>query len=127
MNLPIENASLGPLEDGLFDRLADGTLNEADRRALLLRLDAEPNGWRRCALAFLQEQAIEEAMEATGSKIQAFKIQERKRKPLMRWALAASTLIATFGIGLVSGTRLQARRGRELKRRDDERTAEKSR
>lgn len=41
----------------LLDRLVDGELNEAERRELLLRLDQAPQGWRRCALAFLEAQA----------------------------------------------------------------------
>jgi len=39
-----------------FDRLADGELSESERRQLLASLDQEPNGWRRCALAFLEAQ-----------------------------------------------------------------------
>ena len=39
-----------------FDLLVDGELSEADRRALLLQLEHEPDGWRRCALAFLEAQ-----------------------------------------------------------------------
>src|SRR5271165_2973202 len=38
------------------DRLVDGELGEADRRALLVQLEHEPDGWRRCALAFLEAQ-----------------------------------------------------------------------
>lgn len=39
-----------------FDLLADGELSEAQRRELLGRLDEQPEGWRRCALAFLEAQ-----------------------------------------------------------------------
>ena len=39
-----------------FDLLVDGELSEADRRTLLLQLEHEPDGWRRCALAFLEAQ-----------------------------------------------------------------------
>ena len=39
------------------DLLVDGELSEADRRALLLQLEHEPDGWRRCALAFLEAQS----------------------------------------------------------------------
>ena len=39
-----------------LDLLVDGELSEADRRALLLQLEHEPDGWRRCALAFLEAQ-----------------------------------------------------------------------
>jgi hypothetical protein len=44
-------------EDILFDRLVDGELSDAERRALLESLDAQPSGWRRCALAFLEAQS----------------------------------------------------------------------
>jgi hypothetical protein len=39
-----------------LDLLVDGELGESDRRALLVRLEHEPDGWRRCALAFLESQ-----------------------------------------------------------------------
>jgi hypothetical protein len=54
MNLSIENR--------LIDRLVDGELPDAERRELLLRFDAEPEGWRRCALAFLEAQTWRQAM-----------------------------------------------------------------
>src|SRR5687768_13637877 len=40
----------------LMDLLVDGELSEHDRRELLARLDETPEGWRRCALAFLESQ-----------------------------------------------------------------------
>ena len=46
--------STGP--EGRLDRLVDGELNETDRRELLLQFEREPEGWRRCALAFLEAQ-----------------------------------------------------------------------
>lgn len=33
-------------------------LGEADRRELLLRLEETPDGWKRCALGFLEDQAL---------------------------------------------------------------------
>ena len=41
----------------VLDRLVDGELSQAERRALLAALDDEPGGWRRCALAFLEAQS----------------------------------------------------------------------
>jgi hypothetical protein len=41
----------------LLDLLVDGELAEAQRRELLLALDNKPDGWRRCALAFLEAQS----------------------------------------------------------------------
>ena len=45
-----------PSDDRPLDRLVDDELSESDRRALLLQLDQEPGGWRRCATAFLEAQ-----------------------------------------------------------------------
>ena len=44
-------------DGALFDLLVDGELDPARRDELLLRLDTVPDGWRRCALAFLEAQA----------------------------------------------------------------------
>ena len=41
-----------------FDRLVDGELSPAEYQALLASLEDEPAGWRQCALAFLEAQAL---------------------------------------------------------------------
>src|SRR4051794_41175929 len=46
----------------LIDRLVDGELDPAGRRALLVHFETEPGGWRRCALAFLEAQSWREAL-----------------------------------------------------------------
>jgi hypothetical protein len=46
-----------PLDGRLFDLLVDGELDSIRRSELLSRLDTAPDGWRRCALAFLEAQA----------------------------------------------------------------------
>jgi len=43
--------------DRRLDRLVDGELPADQYRALLAALDEQPDGWRRCALAFLEAQA----------------------------------------------------------------------
>ena len=45
-----------------FDRLADDELSEEERRELLGRLDDEPGGWRRVALAFLESQCWKQSL-----------------------------------------------------------------
>jgi hypothetical protein len=58
MNEKMENPG-PPHEDELrFDRLVDGELSAEEYRALLASLDDEPGGWRRCALAFVESQAL---------------------------------------------------------------------
>jgi hypothetical protein len=40
----------------------DGELHDAKRRELLLQLEREPDGWRRCALAFLEAQTWRQSL-----------------------------------------------------------------
>lgn len=42
----------------MFERLVDGELSPDEYRALLTSLDDDPTGWRECALAFLEAQAL---------------------------------------------------------------------
>ncbi len=52
---------MNEVENGIesrLDRLVDGELSTAEQRALMARLETEPDGWRRCALAFLESQAL---------------------------------------------------------------------
>ena len=44
--------------DVLLERLVDGELDEARRRALLVRLEHEPDGWRHCAWPFWKPSAL---------------------------------------------------------------------
>ena len=44
--------------DARFERLVDGELAPDEYRELVASLDDEPGGWRRCALSFLESQAL---------------------------------------------------------------------
>lgn len=48
---------MNDLDDVRFDRLVDGELSRDEYRRLLESLDGEPDGWKRCATAFLEAQA----------------------------------------------------------------------
>lgn len=52
----------------LLDLLVDGELDESDRRELLLWCERDPEGWRRCALAFLEAQCWSQQMRSAGAK-----------------------------------------------------------
>jgi hypothetical protein len=54
-------------DDARFDRLVDGELSPDEYRNLLASLDDEPGGWRRCALAFLEAQAMRRELAAVRS------------------------------------------------------------
>jgi hypothetical protein len=57
--------------DNSFDRLVDGELSESERRQLLASLDREPEGWRRCALAFLEAQSWKKEIGALRQTVPA--------------------------------------------------------
>lgn len=92
-----------------LDRLVDGELNASERQALLLRLESEPGGWRRCALAFLEAQCWRDGLDAILRPEQPMRItpaaisvalpNQRRWNPTTFFAMAASFLLA-FGLGL---------------------------
>lgn len=103
---------LGGSHDAHLDRLVDGELSQPEYQTLLASLEQEPGGWRRCALAFLEAQAIEHelggirrsldrlspeaAMLHTAETTSA--IWEKARLFL---AVAAS-FVVVFGLGLIA-------------------------
>ena len=94
------------IDDGQLDMLVDGELSEHQRRDLLYRLNEEPDGWRRCALAFLEAQSWREAMQADGRESHnppAVAPSKTQQLPRRRWltisAMAACFLLA-FGAGM---------------------------
>lgn len=95
-------------DDTRFERLADGELSPAEYQTLLASLDDEPGGWRRCALSFLEAQALtrelgslrRERVELPPPVTQAAPLKARRiGYPLMALAMAASFLLA-FGLGM---------------------------
>ncbi len=88
-----------------LDRLVDGGLSESERCDLLLRLEADPEGWRRCSLAFLEDQAWRQAL---GDHIPVSLpapigvVRRPGRSRLRRISLAASLLAATFAGGFAA-------------------------
>ena len=97
-------------DDARFDRLVDGEASPEEYRELLATLDDEPGGWRRCALAFLEAQALErelgdlreEAVYPSPRKLTEEKLASNtSRTSTNYWpmllAMAASFLVA-FGL-----------------------------
>jgi hypothetical protein len=58
------NRSNRSLDDVQVQRLVDGELSAEEYRALLAGLDEEPGGWRRCAMAFLEAQALTQELSS---------------------------------------------------------------
>jgi hypothetical protein len=91
----------------LMDRLIEGELDGPARRALLLRLDAQPEGWRRLALGFLEAQAWRESLGSLAGEL--LRPGEEPRRPPARrsfarsWLARAAVLLAVFGLGWGAG------------------------
>jgi hypothetical protein len=101
-----ENEDQGLLDDRMIDRLVDGALPDAERRKVLARLDVEPDGWRRCALAFLEAQSWREALDPLvirESAVPLVPVQAELRMGgpgrLRSLAAIAAGLIVAFALG----------------------------
>lgn len=82
--------------DRRIDRLVDGELPEADRRALLARLDAEPDGsgWRRLALASLEARCWSEALAPAAAPVAHPRPVAVRPRASARLAAAAGLVLA---------------------------------
>ena len=95
-----------------FDRLVDGELSPAEYRALLASLDDEPDGWRCCALAFLEAQAmgselasLRQSLDTTlPSQVGTPARHGRPTTPFPAKALLAiaASFVVAFGLGLAT-------------------------
>src|SRR5947207_7577988 len=98
-------------EDVLLDRLVDGELAGSERSQLLESFDKRPEGWRRCALAFLEAQSWREEMgqvarglasETNEPKSPAFPIAPSRNLSfcvVATWLAMAASLVLAFGLG----------------------------
>ena len=99
------------IDDDLIDRIVDGALTPAQLRAAIDRLDRQPEGWKRCALAFLEAQCWGEAFRALdesagshraiGSPVLPTAVGPKVRS-IVRWrrrVMAAGVAAASFVLG----------------------------
>jgi hypothetical protein len=88
--------------DRLIDRLVDGALPESDRQILLARLDADADGWRRCALAFLEAQAWREALGPVARSAAAEELPPKMARRGFQWVArlaVAAGVLGAFALG----------------------------
>jgi hypothetical protein len=100
--------------DQLIDRIVDGSLRPGELRLALSSVDREPDGWKRCTLAFLEAQCWREALralEVTDSSIpgcepaairSAPPKYDQRRMRSWRSAAAAGLIAASFVLGWLS-------------------------
>jgi hypothetical protein len=109
-------------DESRIDRLVDGELDDAERRALLTQFDVEPDGWRRCALAFLEAQAWREAVHPVTHAVSTQRLEaaakttgamrgdalSRPKRTLRFLAPLAAACLALFSLGWLSADGFRA-------------------
>ncbi|MGA2063946.1 MAG: hypothetical protein ABSG86_03205 [Thermoguttaceae bacterium] len=108
---PSDNIPSPPDDPRRFDRLVDGELSEPERRTVVLRLEDEPGGWRRCALAFLEAQGWKQAF---GAMVDAAAGPSPAARPAARrdWRRGLGTVLAvaaSFLLAFVLGMHVRGR------------------
>jgi hypothetical protein len=97
------------LDEQQFDLLADGELDEARRRNLIAGLDDTSDGWRKCALAFLEAQELKSGFNAMLQEPgQGRNRNNRQKKRILYWPTALAA-VASFVIALALGMSLNNR------------------
>jgi hypothetical protein len=95
------------LDPSRLDRLVDGELEPLQRQEVIRQLDESPDGWRRCALTFLEAQAFREAFGEMASEAGASSQGvvdagvRRASRGAWRGLAVAAGLVVAFGLGLV--------------------------
>lgn len=97
----------------LLDLLVDDELNETERRDVIKRLEEEPDGWRRCALAFLEAQSWRRELggfagsaPASPTAAPIAKVRSQRPRLISRLATAAVLLLA-FASGMAASDLLR--------------------
>lgn len=101
MNAPEEPR----IDDATLDMLVDGELSDQERKALLMSLDQTREGWRRCALAFLEARTWSESLagipRSQASQPAASRTRPQAGPPRLRMLLAmAASFLLALGLGL---------------------------
>jgi hypothetical protein len=106
-----EPETMTPLDDDFIDRIVDGTLTPAQLRTAMDQLEGQPDGWKCCALAFLEAQCWGEAFRALDEPAgspraiaspglpTAERPKVRSSGPWRRRVLAAGVTAASFVLG----------------------------
>jgi hypothetical protein len=101
-----------PLDDRFIDRIVDGEMTPSELRTAIDLLDGEPDGWKRCALAFLEDRCWRESLRASEEPAMSLLAGQSLSLPPVartstgrRWIrgpIAAAILAASFAMGWAS-------------------------
>ena len=92
-----------------LDRLVDGELSPEEASQLIRALEETPDGWKQCALAFLEAQAWQQTLQPLAASPQNPPTHYR-RATSGRWrnsVLAGLTTLAALLLGILLGSRLE--------------------
>ncbi len=81
-----------PIDWQELDRLVDGQLSDEEYRELIAEIELYPNGWRQCALAFLEHQALQREMGRIEADVTPAKLSAENAGDHSSHAAAAATL-----------------------------------
>ena len=101
------------VDDLLFDRIVDGGMSTNELRIAIRALERAPDGWKRCAAAFLEAQALGESFRALGrvqkdeAPLPSLRLHpgwsiSGPRHRWLRHAAAAAIVAASFAIGWIA-------------------------
>jgi hypothetical protein len=101
--------SIAPLDAEFIDRIVEGGLTPIELRRAIDRLDRDPEGWKRCSLAFLEAQCWRESFRALEAPARIGVAAPspsgttgrfgRKSREWRRVAIAAGMAAAAFAMG----------------------------
>jgi hypothetical protein len=97
-------------DDDLIDRIVDGELAGSELRAGLEQLERMPDGWKRCALAFLEAQCWRQSLRAMDGLemvrgnygsfvVPGAPSPAHRRRLWVRGVIAAAIAIVSFSMG----------------------------
>ena len=95
-----------------IDLLVDGELDEPERKALLLGLDTVPDGWKQCAIAFLETQLFKQSLRLWQNRVTPVHVTlsqpsiqataaSRKRPWSRRFPMAVAVFVLAFLCGMM--------------------------
>ena len=108
----MNNQPSQPVAQDLIDLFAEGELESDAHQELFRNLDQDPTGWKRCALALMETQALKRSIrqidfpgsaEKTSPPLKPISLRPERKQRLLKtakWATAATLFIT---IGLMAG------------------------
>ncbi|MCH8044595.1 MAG: hypothetical protein IID44_12855 [Planctomycetes bacterium] len=107
-----QDRTLDAADDAVLDLLVDGELTDEQTRWLLAALDESSDGWRRCALSFVEAQSwgrdlgmiretsLAGVADPTAHSTHAGSIDSKRLLPLLLTAAASVLIALAAGIGI---------------------------